>query len=643
MRKFLATLGCMLSLMASYGHAAVEGCRNSDLLIFGNSLSDTGNAFALSTQVSPGCGPTPPAPFYFNGRFSNGPNWVDYTSQNLDIEVQNFAVGGAFSNTRNIYDPPFGAYPMGGLVQQLGRFDAVDGKISEHQTVILEIGNNDFLGLLLTPPPTAAGFTLTALQLLGDIGATIPVLQDAGAERIVVWNLPPIGDAPLFRNPIFGLSNTPLGDAYNTAIDAYNENLLSVVRSANLVSEGHKTVFYYDVNQVFADVRQDFINEGVNPATALVASQLGLCVPTVTPIAAPGTPSIFFDQVHPTTEAWRRFAREFSAYLDTIDHGHRTIAAQLDAIAVDYRAFRYLLDNHFRTLHKQFYVCPQDCNDCCDPACYQVYVDGLAKWGKTKNGCGIRGFHYDTQLAGIGIDYFLNNCLTAGVSFTAQRNNSRLFHGDDILLNEYIPTLYATYTDQCGLFADFDVSYRYLYFKKVTRNVPFVCRKLHAHLTGWGISTGLQGGWLYNCDCITTGPILGFNYQSAITHGYDEKGRRYPSLHVRGQHQSDFFGKVGWQMFWNNCECGLSPFAEVDYYYDFFHHRRKFLAHFRHVNDRSQIRHKVQTNRERNFLTYNIGVDFGVWDCVTGNISYQGETTFHNYNNSVVAELDARF
>lgn len=645
MRKFLATLGCMLSLMASYGHAESHGnnCENSDLVVFGNSLSDTGNAFTLSTQVSPGCGPTPPSPPYFNGRFSNGPNWVDYTAENLDIDVQNFAVGGALSNNTNIYQPPFGVYPMGGLVQQIGRFQAADGHINKDQITILEIGNNDFLRILLTPPPTAAKFTLTTLQVLGDISGTLPVLQDLGAERTVVWNLPPIGSAPLFTNPFLNAMTAPLGPVYNQVVDSYNTNLLSTVRNQNLVSKGHKTVYYFDVNSVFNDIRNQFIAEGVNPSDTQIASNLGICSPTFSNLPH-GPETIFFDQVHPSTEAWRRFAKEFSAYLDTIDNSHRTIGAQHDAIAVDYRAFRTLLDNHFRTLHRQFYVCPTDCDECCDvPSCYQVYVDGLAKWGKTRNGCGIRGFHYDTQLVGLGLDYFLNNCLTTGVSFTAQRNNAKLYRGgDDILLNEYIPTLYASYTDHC-FFADFDISYRYLYFKKLTRKVPFVCRNLHAHATGWGISTGLQGGWLYNCECLSTGPIVGFNYQSALIHAYNEKGRRYPSLHVKGQREENFFGKVGWQFFWNDCNCGFSPFGEVDYFYDFFHHRRKIMSRFRHVNDRSQIRHKVQNNRERNFLTYNLGVGFGVCDGVTGNISYQGESTFHNYNNSVIAELDAKF
>ena len=641
MRKFLATLGCMLSLMANFGHAV--DCEYNDLLIFGNSLSDTGNAFLLSPLVTtpPGGGPIPPSPPYFNGRFSDGPIWVDYTQAALEIDVQNFAVGGALSNGTNIYDP---VYQMGGLFQQLGRFQAADGHINDDQTVILEIGSNDFLNIL-KGVPTPAAFTLTTLQALGDIGAVLPQLQDLGAERTVVWNLPPLGQTPLFRNPTITtiLGTAPLGPIYDQVVSRYNEQLLSVVKSRNLVAEDHDTVFYFDANNTFLHIRDDLAAQGFNVFETNYLSQLGLNPPVVIPIQPYNPNTAFFDQVHPSTIVWNLFAKEFSAYLDTIDQSHRSISAQQDAIAVDYRAFRYLLDNHFRTLHRQFYVCPSTCDDCCEPSCYQVYVDGLAKWGKTKNGCGISGFKYDTQLAGIGFDYFLNNCLTAGVSFTAQRNKAKLEHNnDELLLNEYIPTFYATYTDPC-FYADFDISYRYLYFKDITRHIPFICRTLKTHATGWGLSTGLQGGYLYNCDCITTGPVVGVNYNTALIHAYNEKGRRYPSLRVRGQHQNNCFLKAGWQMFWNQCDCGISPHAEVDYYYDFLHHRRKIIANFRHAKDGAQIRHKVQNGRERNFLTYNVGIDFGVWESITGNISYQGETTFHHYNNAVIAELDSKF
>ena len=68
----------------------------SELVVFGASESDVGNVYVAT-------GHTFPAPPYFNGRFTNGPNWVDHLADELSLERatpsilggDNFAVGGA--------------------------------------------------------------------------------------------------------------------------------------------------------------------------------------------------------------------------------------------------------------------------------------------------------------------------------------------------------------------------------------------------------------------------------------------------------------------------------------------------------------------------------------------------------------------
>ena len=47
----------------------------------------------------------PPSPTYSNGRFSNGPIWVDYLASDLGLTLNlknNFAFGGATTGTENI-------------------------------------------------------------------------------------------------------------------------------------------------------------------------------------------------------------------------------------------------------------------------------------------------------------------------------------------------------------------------------------------------------------------------------------------------------------------------------------------------------------------------------------------------------------
>eukprot|EP00983_Pelagomonas_calceolata_P073685 1152229-Pelagomonas_calceolata.AAC.5 len=56
-----------------------------NLLIFGDSLSDTGNLFALTQD-------TPDPEVYFQGRFSNGYIWPDYLDASTKGSVRSWAV-----------------------------------------------------------------------------------------------------------------------------------------------------------------------------------------------------------------------------------------------------------------------------------------------------------------------------------------------------------------------------------------------------------------------------------------------------------------------------------------------------------------------------------------------------------------------
>lgn len=75
MRKlvfFVFSVAFIFALMPRVA-AAFDLLRFERLVVFGDSLSDNGNALFLDPLFF-----MPPTPPYFNGRFSNGLNWVDY-------------------------------------------------------------------------------------------------------------------------------------------------------------------------------------------------------------------------------------------------------------------------------------------------------------------------------------------------------------------------------------------------------------------------------------------------------------------------------------------------------------------------------------------------------------------------------------
>ena len=63
------------------------------LIVFGDSLSDTGNIYKATQE-------TIPPPPYFEGRFSNGLLWIDYLKHQLQLTSEsliNFAFAGGNS------------------------------------------------------------------------------------------------------------------------------------------------------------------------------------------------------------------------------------------------------------------------------------------------------------------------------------------------------------------------------------------------------------------------------------------------------------------------------------------------------------------------------------------------------------------
>src|SRR5215831_1356590 len=89
----------------------------SRIVVFGDSLSDTGNFYSLTGNQ------LPPSP-YSNGRFSNGSLWVEYLADDLGMQVlqeDNYAVAGATTGHLNSNDGVLGLlYP--GLQDEISEF-----------------------------------------------------------------------------------------------------------------------------------------------------------------------------------------------------------------------------------------------------------------------------------------------------------------------------------------------------------------------------------------------------------------------------------------------------------------------------------------------------------------------------------------
>ena len=119
----------LLALMLAIP-SVVAASQFSHIVVFGDSLSDTGNLYALDPS-------SVPASKYYQGRFSNGPVWVEYLAEAdlLDATLVNNAYGGASTDGSS---PP-------GLQVQVSTYTATADVLPDALYVIW-IGANDFLG-----------------------------------------------------------------------------------------------------------------------------------------------------------------------------------------------------------------------------------------------------------------------------------------------------------------------------------------------------------------------------------------------------------------------------------------------------------------------------------------------------------------
>lgn len=270
-----------------------------NLYVFGDSVSDTGNAFALSQGL------IPPSPPYFNGRFSNGPVAVEQLPALLgsDYSLQqtnNYAFGGATTGRSNVFEDDV-KLDLPGLLDEIDAFQAKigTGTADPNGLYIVWAGPNDFIDTLRgspLPDPTGAGTTFADPAVLLQQGSlniknAISTLASSGAKNFVVPNVGNLGRLPAAGGASVEL--TAITKAFNAAVDLELSNLKFKTTRVDLYSTGEA---------IAADPGKFGYTNITDP---LLFSPLG------------SNPDQFFfwDQFHPTTKTHGIFADTISQTL----------------------------------------------------------------------------------------------------------------------------------------------------------------------------------------------------------------------------------------------------------------------------------------------------------------------------------------
>lgn len=209
--RFISKLVCS-AIIATASFAASAGPYSS-LVVFGDSLSDSGNNTNLfgigsdPSQVISGNSYVPSFT-YASGVYSNGPVWATQFADKLGLSLTPSVLGGtnyAFGGAQTSYYVPGQSTPS--LQMQTGMYIKKTNGAADPTGLYVVAGGGNNLRATLVEAATALAsgasletvggiITAAAFQFATDIGDIVDSLQDAGAKNIIVWNAPNLGLAP---------------------------------------------------------------------------------------------------------------------------------------------------------------------------------------------------------------------------------------------------------------------------------------------------------------------------------------------------------------------------------------------------------------------------------------------------------------
>jgi len=174
--------------------AGLQAQSYSGIYAFGDSLSDAGNVYTATGGTIPG------AP-YSDGRFTNGPVWVQDLSTSLGLGSltaslqggNDFAYGSAMTGSL----PGYTAEPqdLTGPTGQISQFEALHPSANPTALYTIWIGSND-LSYILSNAGTPAAAAADAAVAVSNIDAAIASLAGEGAKDFLVLTVPDLGKVP---------------------------------------------------------------------------------------------------------------------------------------------------------------------------------------------------------------------------------------------------------------------------------------------------------------------------------------------------------------------------------------------------------------------------------------------------------------
>ena len=299
----------VVSLLMFFSSFLAHATTLNQVVVFGDSLSDRGNLYEFMNHQ------LPMSPPYFEGRFTNGPVWVELLLQKLypndyNAHFLDYAYGGANVGIE-------GHFMDFSLQNQVQKYLQEYQQATPDAMYVVWAGSNNYLDLPNDIPATCD-------QVIKGIEDTLELLIKNGARNFFVVNVPDLSTTPAAIEFDSQDDLKFMSDTHNQKLSAAIERLRKTHPDVNWI--------LYDVTEIMGDIVINPEGHGfkdgkhtcceymqdafqVQPSDKLLAKSKLLSAVDATAFTALKSSDfcydyLFFDLYHPTAHAHQLMADE---------------------------------------------------------------------------------------------------------------------------------------------------------------------------------------------------------------------------------------------------------------------------------------------------------------------------------------------
>ena len=297
---------CILVVICLIPAAVTASSDYDRLVVFGDSLSDPGNAYELTGTAlkPPYTALIPDYPYARGGHhLSNGATWIEHLARKMKLRKSAgpaLRVPGKFSNyavdrSRACTDSPSPSYID--LTTQVGMFLADFGAASNRSLYVLFAGGNDVRDALVNPE---LGEMILGCALLS-LSDNIQTLIAAGARTFLIPNVPNLGLVPAVA-----LQGPAAQQGATEVSYFFNQQLESILTEIETAYGGLVTFYRLDTFKLLARTAAEHPELNVTDPCIDVFSGT---------VCKHAKKYLFWDGIHPTRTGHELIAEEAASVL----------------------------------------------------------------------------------------------------------------------------------------------------------------------------------------------------------------------------------------------------------------------------------------------------------------------------------------